>query len=102
MPHPRESVTDTELRIKQRNRGGNYVFHIALPSTLSPSRDDANGPKETYVTLAVGTVGEFIAGPDTLDHPGFVTIRVNGETLYTFARDLQENAVIEPLACDTA
>jgi hypothetical protein len=60
------------------------------------------GPKEIYVTLAVGTVGEFIDGPDTLDHPGFVTIRVNGETLYTFARDLQENAVIEPLACDTA
>ena len=36
--------------------------------------------------------------PDTLNHPGFVTIRVNGETLYTFARDLQENAIIEPQA----
>jgi hypothetical protein len=59
-----------------------------------------SGPKETYVTLTVGTVGEIIDGPDTLDHPGFVTIRVNGETLYTFARDLQENAIIEPLVCD--
>jgi hypothetical protein len=56
------------------------------------------GPKETYVTLAVGTVGEILDLPDKLSQPGFVTIRVNGETLYTFARDLQDNAYIESLA----
>ena len=52
------------------------------------------GPKETYVTLAVGTVGEILDLPDKLNDPGLVTIRVNGETLYTFARDLQDNAII--------
>jgi hypothetical protein len=57
------------------------------------------GPKEPYVTLSVGTVGEILDIPDKLGRPGLVTIRVNDETLYTFARDLQENTIIEPMAC---
>jgi hypothetical protein len=60
-----------------------------------------SGPKQTYVTLAVGVVGEIIDGPDKLDQPGFVTIRVAGETLYTFARDLQQNAVLESIASNS-
>ena len=59
-----------------------------------------NGSKEKYVTLVVGTMGEIVDLPDKLSQPGFVTIRVNGETLYTFARDLQENAILEPCAAE--
>lgn len=59
-----------------------------------------NGTKETYVTLLTGTLGEILDLPDKLHQPGLVSIRVQGEVLYTFVRDLQENAIIEPMTCD--
>ena len=55
----------------------------------------STGPKEAYVTVSVGTVGEILDGPEKLNSPGLVKISVKGETLYTFARDLQYNAFIE-------
>jgi hypothetical protein len=70
-------------------------FQVHTPLLVMMS----TGPKETYVTLSVGTVGEILDVPDKLSRPGLVTIHVYGETLYTFARDLQENTFIEPLAC---
>ena len=36
--------------------------------------------KKHYVTLSIGTVGEIL----DVSQPGFVNIRVSGETLYTF------------------
>jgi hypothetical protein len=70
-------------------------FQVHTPLLVMMS----TGPKETYVTLSVGTVGEILEIPDKLSRPGLVTIRVNGETLYSFVCDLQENTFIEPLAC---
>ena len=43
-----------------------------------------------FVTLPVGTVGEIIEAYDDLDRPGFVLIKVAGDTLFTFARDLRD------------
>jgi len=60
------------------------------------------GRKETYVTLSVGTLGEILDIGDNLNHPGFVTIRVDGEMFYTFVRDLQESATIEPRKCQAS
>jgi hypothetical protein len=56
--------------------------------------------KETYVTLLTGTLGEILDIPDVLHRPGFVRIRVQGETLYTFVRDLQDNAIVQPQPYD--
>jgi hypothetical protein len=59
------------------------------------------GRHEEYITLSVGVVGEILDAIDSLIEPGFVTIRVGEETLYTFARDLQQNAIIESMVCNT-
>jgi hypothetical protein len=72
-----------------------FQVHTALLAMKS------TGPKEAYVVVSVGTVGEILDGPEKLNQPGFVKIRVQGEALYTFARDLQDNALIESLPYDT-
>ena len=51
--------------------------------------------KKHYVTLSIGTVGEIL----DVSQPGFVNIRVSGETLYTFTRDLEANVIFEPPVC---
>ena len=71
-----------------------FQVHTALLAMKS------TGPKEAYVTVSIGTVGEILDGPEKLNHPGFVKISVRGEELYTFARDLQDNTILEPLVCD--
>ena len=38
----------------------------------------------------MGTVGEIIEEYEDLDRPGFVLIRVAGDKLFTFARDLRD------------
>ena len=73
--------------------------HFQVHTTLLAMK--SAGPKEAYVMVSVGTVGEILDGPEKLNHPGFVKISVRGEELYTFARDLQYNAFIESLPCDT-
>ena len=45
--------------------------------------------RSLFVTLPVGTVGKIIEEYDDLDRPGFVLIRLAGDTLFTFARDLR-------------
>ena len=45
---------------------------------------------QVYVTLPVGAIGEIIECSDDLEQPGFVLMKVAGETLFTWARDLQE------------
>jgi hypothetical protein len=71
-----------------------FQVHTALLAMKS------TGPKEAYVTVSIGTVGEILDGQEKLNHPGFVKISVRGEELYTFARDLQDNTILGPLECD--
>ena len=52
------------------------------------------GP-QVYVTLSVGTCGEILDLHDQLGRPGIVMIQVNGETLYSFARDLEQRTLLE-------
>ena len=75
-----------------------HVFSISLPSTHDSAGDEVTGPKEKYIAVPVGTLGGIVDGNDKLNHPGLVRIRVKGETLYTFARDLHENVFIDSLA----
>jgi hypothetical protein len=67
-------------------------FQVHTPLLAMKSSTDK---KETYVTLLTGTLGEILDVPDKLHRPGFVSIRVQGEVLYTFARDLQDNVIVE-------
>ena len=84
------------MQSKQRNRGGRSVFHIAVSSTHAVAGDEVvNRQKRNIRDLVDGTLGELLDVPDKLHRPGFVSIRVQGEVLYTFARDLQDNAIVE-------
>ena len=68
-----------------------HYFQVHTPLLAMKS----TGTMEAYVMVSVGTVGEILDGLEKLNHPGFVKIRVKGEALYTFVRDLQDNAFIE-------
>ena len=72
--------------------------HFQVHTTLLAMK--STGPKEAYITVSVGTVGEILDEPEKLNHPGFVKISVRGEELYTFARDLRDNTILEPLVCE--
>jgi hypothetical protein len=69
------------------------MSHFQVHTTLLAI--ESIGTKERYVTVPVGTLGDIVDGSDTLDQPGFVEIRIQGKTFYTFARDLHQNAYIE-------
>jgi hypothetical protein len=45
--------------------------------------------------LSVGTCGEILDLHDQLGRPGIVMIQVNGQTLYSFARDLEQRTLLE-------
>ena len=77
-----------------------FPSHFQVHTTLLAMK--STGPQETYITIPVGTLGEILDGNDRLNRPGLVRIRVRNEILYTFARDLHENAFIEQLAYGAA
>jgi hypothetical protein len=46
--------------------------------------------RQIYVILPVGILGETVHPFDNIDRAGLVTISVNGETLFSWARDLKQ------------
>ena len=66
-------------------------FRVSSPLLAMKSQ---SGP-QVYVTLSLGTCGEILDLHDQLGRPGIVMIQVNGETLYSFARDLEQRTLLE-------
>jgi|HubBroStandDraft_6_1064221.scaffolds.fasta_scaffold875480_2 hypothetical protein len=61
-----------------------FTVHSPFLAMKSLSR------RNLFVTLPVGTVGEIVEAYEDLDRPGFVLIKVAGDTFFTFARDLRD------------
>jgi len=48
------------------------------------------GRRQIYVILPVGILGETVQPSDNIERAGLVAISVNGETLFSWARDLRQ------------
>ncbi len=64
--------------------GSLFRVHSSFVALKSLSR------RQIYVILPVGILGETVHPCDNIERAGLVAISVNGETLYSWARDLRQ------------